>query len=203
MAMDYEQTAENSKEQLNILFENMFVFDDGDMEHFDTCFSDVFKKGVQFSFMSATFYAQFAAELLIGLLSSDRLRKLMAQAIDEEKAAINEPVEYWDETMKEDRFGIVGKDYKNDIKSLNDMMNTSYNKIKSLSDWFGTAEGKKEFEMYCLSSKAKKDIKHIICEFPYLFRKYDHDEAFANEVMEYAGIVANQVQQAAKDKQEE
>ena len=204
MAMDYEQISANSKEQLNILFENMFVFDDGDMEHSDTCFYDVFKKGVQFSFMSATFYAQFAAELLIGLLASDPLRKLMAQAIDEEKAAINEPVEYWNETMKENRFGIIGRDYKNDIKSLNDMMNTSYNKIKSLGTWFGTPEGKKEFEdSYPLTPEDMTVIKRIICEFPYLFRKYDHDEAFAKEVTEYAGIVANQIKQTAKGKQEE
>ena len=149
--------------------------------------------------MSVTFYAQFSAELLVGLLASNPLRKQLVQSLDEEKAAIETPVEYWDDSMNENRFGIVGKDYKNDMRDLYGMMNISYNKIKSLSDWFGTAEGKKEFEMYCLSRKAKKDIKRIICEYPYLVRKYDHDETFAKEIMEYAGIVANQIIQASEN----
>lgn len=201
--MNHEQITENMKEQMNILFENIFVFDGADMACHDACYYDIFRKGVQFSFMSATFYAQFAPELLLGLFSSDPFRKFMAQAIDEEKAVANEPVEFWDETMKENRFGIVGRDYTNDIKDLNGMMNVSYNKIKSLGTWFGTPEGKKEFEEYNLSCDDKTVIKRIICELPYLFRKYDHDEAFAKEIMEYAGIVANQLKQAAKGKQEE
>lgn len=199
MAMDPKQITENAKEQFNILFENMFEFDDADMTNYNECFANVFKKGVNFSFMSVTFYAQFSAELLVGLLASNPLRKQLVQALDDEKAAIETPVEYWDESMNENRFGIVGKDYKNDMKDLYGMMNVSYNKIKSLSDWFGTAEGKKEFEMYCLSRKAKKDIKRIICEYPYLVRKYDHDATFANEIMEYAGIVANQIIQASEN----
>lgn len=201
--MNHEQIAENTKKQMNILFENMFVFDDADMACLDTCYYDIFKRGVQFSFMSATFYAQFAAELLVGLLASAPLRRRMAQDIDEEKAVVNEPVEFWDETMKENRFGIVGRDYTKDIEDLKGMMNVSYGKIKSLSTWFGTPEGKKEFEQYNLTSDDMTAIKRIICEFPYLFRKYDHDEAFANEIMEHAGIVANQIQQTAKGKQEE
>lgn len=195
MAMNYEeiQITENAKEQYNKLFENMFVFNDADMAHYNTCFSDVFKKGINFSFMSATFYAQFSAELLVGSLASNPLRKKLVQAIDEEKAVIEEPITYWDESMNENRFGIIGRDYKNDIKDLFGMMNISYDKIKSLSTWFGNPEGKKEFEQYNLTSDDITVIKRIIIEFPYLFRKYDHDEAFAKEIMEYAGIVANQI----------
>ena len=78
------------------------------------------------------------------------------------------------------------------------MKNTSYNKISSLNQWFGTDDGMKEFDMYCLSRKALKDMKRIICEYPYLIRKYDYDQEFANEIMEYAGIVAVQLEESMK-----
>ncbi len=197
--MRLNPTTENAKEQFNILFENMFEFDDADMAGYDTCYADVFKKGITFSYMSVTFFAQFSAELLVGMLASAPLRKMLVKALDEEKADINKPFEYWDESMLDKRLGIPGRDYQKDIKDLYDMMNTTYIKIKSLSDWFGTDEGKKEFEMYELNRDAKRDIKRIACEYPYLIRKYDHDEKFTQEIMEYAGIIAKQIIQASEN----
>lgn len=202
MAIELSKTTEEAKKQFNILFENMFEFDDEDMANYDACYAAVFKKGINFSYMSATFFAQFTAEILVGMLASNPLRKQFIQALDEEKARGDAEIMYWDESMIDKRFGIPGRDYQEDIKDLYGMMNTTYIKIKSLSDWFGTDEGQKEFEMYCLSRKAKRDIKRIACEFPYLIRKYDHDEKFAKEIMEYAGIVAKQIIQSSESAEE-
>lgn len=196
--MRAKQITENAKEQFNILLGNMFEFDDADMAGYDTCFADVFKKGINFSYMSATFFAQFSAELLVGMLASAPLRKMLVQALDEEKADISKPFEYWDESMYDKRFGIVGKDYAEDIKELYSLMNTSYIKIISLNHWFSTPDGKAEFEMYELSQDSKRDIKRIACEYPYLIRKYDHDKKFAQEIMEYAGIIAKQILQVSE-----
>ncbi len=194
--MRSKQITENAKAQFNILFGNMFEFDDADMAGYDACYAEVFKKGINFSYMSATFFAQFSAELLVGMLASSPLRVMLVSALDEEKANINKPLKYWDESMNDKRFGIPGKDYAEDIKDLYRLMNTTYIKIKSLSNWFGTPEGKTEFEMYELSQDVKKDIKRIVCEYPYLIRKYDHDKEFAQEIMEYVGIIAKQIFQA-------
>ncbi len=196
--MRSKQITENAKEQFNILFGNMFEFNDADMAGYDTCYADVFKKGINFSYMSATFFSQFSAELLVGMLASAPLREMLVQALDEEKADINKPFEYWDESMLDKRFGIPCRDYQEDIKDLYGMMNTTYIKIKSLSNWFGTDEGQKEFEMYELSQDAKREIKRIACEYPYLIRKYDHDKRFAQEIMEYASIIAKQILQASE-----
>ena len=73
------------------------------------------------------------------------------------------------------------------------MADDTYVKIKALNNWFGTEEGAKEFEMYCLSKKAVRDIKRIVCEYPYLLRRFDYNAEFASEIMQYAGTVANQL----------
>lgn len=198
MALD-QKIIENAKDQFNILFQNMLVFEDEDMASYEACYENVFKNGINFSYMSTTFFAQFTGELLIGMYASNPFRKYLIKALDEEKAYNDKLIEYWDESMLENRFGIAGRDYENDTKDLYGMMNASYNKIKSLGEWFGTEDGKKEFEMYCLSRKAVKDIKRIACEYPYLVRRYDHDQTFAKDVMEYAGVIAQQIIQAAGD----
>ena len=186
-----------SKENFNVLFGNMFKFDDEDMAYYSPCYESVFKDGVTISYMSSTFFAQFSAEILFGMIASNPFRKFLIHALDEEKV-ITAKRDYWNESMNELRFGIAGKDYTNDTAELMAMMNTSYNKISSLNQWFGTDEGMKKFDMYCLSRKALKDMKRIICEYPYLIRKYDYDQEFANEIMEYAGIVAVQLEESMK-----
>lgn len=183
----------NAKEQLSILVGNMFQITDEDMAGYDACYADVFKDGISFSFMSATFYAQFAAEILVGCLSSNPFRKFLIQAIEAERTR-TEPGEYWQEDMKDLRFGIEGRDYASDMADLTDMMNTSYTKVMSLNNWYGTKEGREEFDMYCLSKKASRDIRTVICQLPYLIRHYDYDARFAAEVMEYAGIIAKQIE---------
>lgn len=193
MAVDAKVLAEDTRKQFNILFGNMFTFATEDMDGYMQCYEDVFSQGINFSFMSSTFYAQFSAEILLGMLTSNPFRKYLIQMLDEEKNDVKTPMKYWDESMEEARFGIRNRDYQKDTADILAMMNGSYNKITSLNEWFGTSEGKKEFEMYCLSRKAIKDIKRVICEYPYLIRKYDHDENFAGEIMEYAGIIANQI----------
>lgn len=191
--------AENTRKQFNILFKNMLEFAEEDMAGYNKCYEDVFKGGANISYMSATFYAQFSAEILIGLLASNPFRKFLIVALDTEKMDVDKPMQYWEDSMTQNRFGIAGRDYTDDMRDLYAMMNMSYNKIEALSEWFGTEEGKKEFDMYCLSKKAIRDIKRIVCEYPYLIRKYDHDKAFATEVMEYAGIVANQIVQSSDE----
>ena len=57
----------------------------------------------------------------------------------------------------------------------------------------GTPEGKEELGEYDLSERDIMDIKTIILEYPYLMRRYDHDEGFAKEIMEYAGIIHKQL----------
>ena len=197
MAIDAAKLAENSREQFNILLGKMFQFSSEDMSTYNQCYSDVFSQGINTSYMSATFFAQFTAEILVGLLSSNPFRKFLVAALDSEKADCANEMVYWEPSMQQNRFGIPGRSYENDIRDLYAMMNATYNKIASLNDWFGTEEGKKEFDMYCLSKKAVKDIKRIVCEYPYLFRKYDHDKGFATEIMEYAGIIAQQIMQSA------
>lgn len=192
---DANEILANAKEQLSILVGNMFQITDEDMAGYDACYADVFKDGISFSFMSSTFYAQFAAEILVGCLSSNPFRKFLIQAIDAERER-TEPGEYWQENMKDLRFGIEGRDYASDKADLLDMMNVSYTKIMSLNNWYGTKEGKEEFDMYCLSRKASRDIRTVICQLPYLIRHYDYDVKFAKEIMEYAGIVAKQVEEA-------
>lgn len=186
----------NAQHEFNVLMGNMFEFNDEDMAKYDACYADVFKDGINFSYMSATFYAQFASEILLAALSSNPFRKFVAHAIEEERGR-SEPGQYWDEGMNELRFGIPGKDYTADTRDLTAMMNASYVKIASINNWYGTKEGKEEFEMYCLSKRAVKDIKSMVCELPYLLRHYDYDAQFAKEIMEYAGIVANQIREMA------
>ena len=186
-----------SKENFNTLFGNMFVFEDEDMAYYGPCYENVFKDGITISYMSSTFFAQFSAEILVGMIASNPFRKFLIHALDEEKAATGSR-EYWNDTMKDLRFGIPGKDYTNDKNDLMGMMNASYNKISALNQWFGTPDGIKEFDMYCLSRKALRDIKRVVCEYPYLIRKYDYDQTFAHEIMEYAGIVATQIDASIK-----
>lgn len=194
--MELAQDTKNAMEQFNQLFGNMFTFTEEDMSAYDACYEDVFSRGITTSFMSAVFYAQFSAELVVGLLASNPLRKYMIQELDKEKERPEDSMKYWHESMEEKRFGREGIDYTQDTQDLMEMANVSYIKAAALNDWFGTENGKKEFEMYCLSKKAVKDIKRIICEYPYLIRRYDYDQTFANEIMEYAGIVANQIADA-------
>lgn len=195
--MAINQITQDVGKQFNILFGNMFKFEDSDMELYDTCYENVFKNGINFSYMSSTFFAQFSAELLIGMLSSNPFRKYLIQKLDESS---NDTVHsYWDASMNDKRFGIEGRDYTRDTIDIRAMMNETYVKIDALNEWFGTEEGKKEFGMYCLSRKAIKDLKRIICEYPYLIRKYDCDKEFANEIMEFAGIVAKQIVQVTSE----
>lgn len=187
-----------AKDQFNILFSNLFQFEDEDMVAYDKCYADVFRDGPNMSYMSATFFAQFAAEIFVGLLSSDPLRRVILSAIEDERGRNPEGLpQWWDEGMADKRFGIAGRDYTEDVKDLTAMMNESYNKIATLNQWYGSEEGKKEFEMYCLSREAVASLKSIILEFPYLVRRYDYDKAFAGEIMEYASITAIQVREAA------
>lgn len=185
----------NAREQIQLLVGNMFQITDEDMAGYDACYADVFKNGITFSFMSATFYAQFAAEILVGCLSSNPFRKFLIKAIDLERERTT-PGEYWQENMKDLRFGIEGRDYEADISDLLRMMNVSYTKIVGINNWYGTDAGKEEFDMYCLSRKAARDIRTVICQMPYLIRHYDYDVQFAKEIMEYAGIIARQIEQA-------
>lgn len=194
--MELAQDTKNAMEQFNQLFGNMFTFTEEDMPAYDACYEDVFSRGITISFMSAVFYAQFSAELVVGLLASNPLRKYMIQELDKEKERTEDTMKYWHESMNEKRFGLEGIDYTQDTQDLMEMANVSYIKAAALNDWFGTENGKKEFDMYCLSKKAVRDIKRIICEYPYLMRRYDYDQVFANEIMEYAGIVANQIADA-------
>lgn len=189
---------ENSRQQFNVLLGNMVLFAPDDMEMYDACYKKVFGGGLTFSYMSATFFAQFAAEILLGMLSSNPLRRFLVDILDKE-AAWDGPNEYWDPSMEKLRFGLPGVDYKDDIKELRGMMDDSYMKILSLNEWYGTDEGKHEFEMYCLSNRAVRDLKRIVLEFPYLIRRYDFDQRFAGEIMEYAGVVAEQVRRAAEE----
>jgi len=191
--MELAQNTIDAKNQFNILFNNMFAFEDDDMGQYDACYSNVFSNGVNMSYMSLVFYAQFSAEILVGLLASNPFRKFLVESIENEKNRSEADMQYWHESMNQKRFGIEGYDYTQDAAELMAMANESYVKVAALNDWFGTEEGKEEFEMYCLSKKAVRDIKTIVCNYPYLIRKYDYDMEFANEIMEYAGIVANQI----------
>jgi len=197
--MGISEITVNAQKQFNDLFGNMFKFEESDMTAYDACYAEVFKKGINFSYMASTFYAQFAAELFVGMLASNPFRKYLVQALDDEKICTD--FTFWEESMNQNRFGIPDRDYKQDKMDIMIMMNDTYTKISELNKWFGTADGRKEFDMYCLSRKAIRDIKRIVCEFPYLIRKYDHDETFAKEIMEYAGIVEKKIiQTAGKEK---
>lgn len=193
---DISEILANSREQFNILLGNMFTFDDGDMEKYDVCYRAVFGNGVTFSYMSSTFFAQFATEILIAGLTSNPFRRFIIAALDDE--AGKDTVEYWQADMATLRFGLPGVDYRQAMSELMLMMNDSYMKILSLNEWYGTADGKKEFDMHCLSNRAIRDLKRMVLEFPYLLRKYDRDHQFAGEIMEYAGIVAEQIRRSAE-----
>ena len=193
------ETAEilaNAKEQLNLLVGNMFQITDEDMALYDACYADVFKSGVNFSFMSSTFFAQFAPELLLGALSSNPFRKFIARAIEAERNR-TEPGQYWDENMELLRFGRQDRDYTADNADILSMMNVSFVKLTALNNWYGKDAGREEFDTYCLSGRAVRDIKAMILQLPYLIRHYDYDRQFAVEIMEYAGIVANQIRDIA------
>lgn len=193
---DISEILANSREQFNILLGNMFTFDDGDMEKYDVCYRAVFGNGVTFSYMSSTFFAQFATEILIAGLTSNPFRRFIIAALDDE--AGKDTVEYWQADMATLRFGLPGVDYRQAMSELMLMMNDSYMKILSLNEWYGTTDGKKEFDMHCLSNRAIRDLKRMVLEFPYLLRKYDRDHQFAGEIMEYAGIVAEQIRRSAE-----
>lgn len=193
---DISEILANSREQFNILLGNMFTFDDGDMEKYDVCYRAVFGNGVTFSYMSSTFFAQFATEILIAGLTSNPFRRFIIAALDDE--AGKDTVEYWQADMTTLRFGLPGVDYRQAMSELMLMMNDSYMKILSLNEWYGTDDGKKEFDTHCLSNRAIRDLKRMVLEFPYLLRKYDRDHQFAGEIMEYAGIVAEQIRRSAE-----
>lgn len=193
---DISEILANSREQFNILLGNMFTFDDSDMEKYDVCYRAVFGNGVTFSYMSSTFFAQFATEILIAGLTSNPFRRFIIAALDDE--AGKDTVEYWQADMATLRFGLPGIDYRQAMSELMLMMNDSYMKILSLNEWYGTTDGKKDFDMHCLSNRAIRDLKRMVLEFPYLLRKYDRDHQFAGEIMEYAGIVAEQIRRSAE-----
>ena len=185
--------------EFNKLFSNMFRFGEEDKAAYAVCYKAVFGDGMPpFSYMGATFYAQFAAEILVGMLASNPFRRFIENALTEE-AAREVPGEYWEKNMGTLRFGIEGKDYTKDTEALMVMMNESYTKIMALNNWYGTDAGKAEFDMYCLSKKAVRNIKRAIAEFPYLIRRFDYERQFAGEIMEYAGIVAAQIRETASE----
>lgn len=188
---------EDARGQFNVLLGNMFQFDDDDMAKYDECYKRVFRDGITFSYMSATFFAQFAAEILIAGLTSNPFRRFITAALDAE-AGREGPTEYWHESMHELRFGLPGVDYTQANGELLQMMNDSYMKILSMNEWYGKPDGQKEFEMFCLSNRAIRDLKRMAAEFPYLIRRYDNDHQFAGEIMEYAGIVAEQIRRSAE-----
>lgn len=192
---------ENSINEFNKLMGNMFTFGAEDKAMYDLCYQRVFSGGASFSYMSATFFAQFAGEILVGLLASNPFRRFIENALNDE-AKRETPGEYWEPSMVEQRFGIPGRDYQNDLTALFAMMNESYTKILSLNNWYGTPDGKKELDMYCLSRKAVRCIRRAVDEFPYLIRRYDFDKQFAGEIMEYAGIVAAQIRATASESDE-
>lgn len=196
-----DRILENSIGEFNKLFGNMFQFGEEDKATYEVCYQDVFGEGVTFSYMSATFFAQFAAEILIGMLSSNPFRRFVEHELDEE-AKVVPGWKYWEPSMEAKRFGLPDKDYTADTEALLGMMNESYVKIMSLNNWFATDAGKEEFAMYCLSKKAVRSIKRAICQFPYLCRRYDHERQFAGEIMEYAGIVAAQIRETAANSED-
>lgn len=198
---DMSAILSNSREQFNILMGNMFQFDEADMAMYDTCYRNVFGKGVNFSYMSTTFFAQFATEILIAGLTSNPFRRFVIDALTDEAARPDGPYTYWDESMNGLRFGLPGFDYRQAIQELMGLMNDSYMKILSMNDWYGTDDGKKEFELHCLSNRAVRDLKRMVLEFPYLVRRFDHDHQFAGEIMEYAGIVAENIRRSAEGEQ--
>ena len=195
--MSLQQSTIDAKEQFNKLFGNMMTFSDDDMIQYDSCYEDVFKSGINYSFMSCVFFAQYSAEILMGMLASNPFRKYLITCLDDEANYDASELKYWHESMNEKRFGIEGYNYDKDKVDIMAMANDTFIKISALNDWFGTDEGSKEFDMYCLSKKAVRDIKRIICEYPYLMRKYDHDQYFANEIMDYASIVMREIAAAA------
>ena len=195
--MELNQNTVDAKIQFNELFSNMFVFSDDDMSAYDFCYENVFKTGINFSYMSCVFYAQYAAEILVGLLASNPFRKYLIGELDDEANRPDDKRVYWEESMNVKRYGREGIDYSEDTKQIMAMANVSFEKIRALNEWYGTKEGQAEFDNYCLSKKAVKDIKRIICEFPHLMRRYDYDQNFANEIMEYAGIVMVEMMKAS------
>lgn len=196
-----DQVLDNAIAELSKLFSNMFTFGAEDKARYDVCYASVFGSGANMSYMSATFFAQFAGEILVGMLASNPFRRFIDRALDEESTR-KEPGTYWEPTMQQNRFGLAGKDYTADMQALIGMINDSYTKIASLNEWYGTSDGKKEFELYCLSKKATRNIRRAIVEFPYLVRRYDYDQQFAGEIMEYAGIVAAQIRTTAAENED-
>lgn len=194
--MELTQNTKKAMEQFNQLLGNMFVFNDEDMAQYDNCYADVFSKGVTFSYMSSVFFAQFSTEFLIGLLSSNPLREYVIKELDNEKTRTKDDMTYWHKSMPTHRFGTPHVGYVDDTMDVMNMVDASYIKISSMNEWFGTEEGKKEFENYCLSKEDVRDIKRVVCEYPYLIRRYDYSEVFANEIMEYVGIIVRQIADA-------
>lgn len=186
----YNDTLE-AKNQFNQIFGNMMTFEDEDMTQYEACYADVFSEGVNLSYMGLIFYANYSAEIMLALLTSNPFRKFLIEELDKEKARTGG--DYWNDSMRVKRFGIENPNLDQDKAEIMIIANDTYIKISALNKWFGTDEGKKEFDMYCLSKKAIRDMKRIICEYPYLIRRYDFDRTFANEIMEYAGIVATQI----------
>lgn len=191
--MELQNETIEAMKQFNGFMGNIMTFVPEDMEAYEKCYADVFHDGMNFSYMSMVFYANYSAEILLAMLTSNPFRKFLIEALDAEEKRTNG--DYWNDTMRTKRFGIPNPNADRDKAELMIIANDTFTKISSLNQWFGTEDGKKEFDMYCLSRKALRDMKRIVCEYPYLIRKYDYDRGFANEIMEYAGIVANQIAQ--------
>ena len=156
--------------QFNTMFGNVLTFKPEDMQTYPACYDNVFKDGINFSFLSSVFFAEFSAELFIVILASAPIRKFLIESLDKEACYSSSETEYWNKTMEKNRFGIPGRDYTKDINDISNMMNATYIKISSLNDWYGTAEGKEELSLYGLTDEVKSDIKRIICEYPYLIK---------------------------------
>lgn len=193
--MELSKEALTAKEQFNDLLGNVMVFDDSDMEQYERCYADVFSDGVNLTYMGLIFFSSYSAEILLAMLTSNPFRKFVIEHLDEEKKRESGSGTYWDPDMNEKRFGVENESADKDKHEILLVANDTFTKIYELNKWFSTEDGKKELDMYCLSNKAIRDMKRIICEYPYLIRRFDFNAAFANEIMEYAGIVHRQIVQ--------
>ncbi len=183
-----------AKEELNDLVGNIVTINDKDMALYESAFKEVFADGVKLSFMSMVFYATYTPELLIGLLEAGQFRDWLREAVEEEKhIGANNDYEYWEPSMDTERYGIKGKDVSNCTINIRELAKASYSKIAAANEWYGTPEGKEELGEYDLSERDIMDIKTIILGYPYLMRRYDYNEGFAKDIMEYTRIICKQI----------
>ncbi|MBR1854608.1 MAG: hypothetical protein IJ794_15940 [Lachnospiraceae bacterium] len=201
--MELREDVKNAKLRFNTLLSNILEFKDEDTKLYDDAFADVFSDGINFSYMSAIFFAQYSAELLIAMICSNTLCEWLVAEIEEEKHRGKEDMHYWEESMNEYRFGLPDLDYADDSTEIMFIAMDTYSKIEAINRWYGTDGGRKELEAFrstgrCMSSQSIRDMVKIVCEYPYLIRRYDFDKEFACDIMEYAGIIEKKITQKGR-----